>query len=454
METDPLSNILEHISSIAGSSALWYSIAVVLLLMTSALISGSETALFSITGAEREDFKHSKDPRERMIASLLERPDRLLATILIANNFVNIAIVLILEYLLRTYVDFGDNDILRVLISVVMTTFLLLLFGEVMPKVYATGNYLGASKMVVPIIKVMSVLLRVVSVPFLLLNKAMEKIFSHRTHNGHLSVDGLSQALEMTQDETNDEDDIRILEGIVSFGKTEAKQVMTPRTEVFSVADDCTFERLKRLILRQGYSRIPVYHGNPDCICGILYIKDLLAYLGEKDYQWQKMIRKPFFVPENRKIDDILVDFQEKKNHMAIVVDEYGGTSGLITMDDILEEIVGNISDEFDTESGDGYTREDENHFTFEGSTRLVDFYRILDLEADEEEMWEENKGEADTLAGLILERIGAFPKRGETITFMERYTFTVSAIDRKRIKEIKLEIAQETPATAEKEED
>ena len=229
---------------------------------------------------------------------------------------------------------------------------------------------------------------------------------------------------------------------------------MTPRTEVFSVADDCTFERLKRLILRQGYSRIPVYHGNPDCICGILYIKDLLAYLGEKDYQWQKMIRKPFFVPENRKIDDILVDFQEKKNHMAIVVDEYGGTSGLITMDDILEEIVGNISDEFDTESGEGYTREDENHFTFEGSTRLVDFYRILDLEADEEEMWEENKGEADTLAGLILERIGAFPKRGETITFMERYTFTVSAIDRKRIKEIKLEIAQETPATAEKEED
>ncbi|MBQ1969401.1 MAG: DUF21 domain-containing protein, partial [Flavobacteriales bacterium] len=300
MEADPLGNITDYIYTIASSSALWYSIAVILLLMTSALISGSETALFSITGAEKEEFKNSRDPRERMIASLLERPDRLLATILIANNFVNIAIVLILEYLLRTYVDFGDNDLLRVFISVVLTTFLLLLFGEVMPKVYATGNYIGASRMVAPIIKVMSFLLRIVSVPFLLLNKAMEKIFSYRTRTGHLSVDGLSQALEMTQDETEDDDDKRILEGIVSFGKTDAKQVMTPRTEVFSVADDCTFERLKRLILRQGYSRIPVYHGNPDCIRGVLYIKDLLAYLGERDYQWQKMIRTPFFVPENR----------------------------------------------------------------------------------------------------------------------------------------------------------
>jgi gliding motility-associated protein GldE len=258
----------------------------------------------------------------------------------------------------------------------------------------------------------------------------------------------------MTQDETEDDDDKRILEGIVSFGKTDAKQVMTPRTEVFSVADDCTFERLKRLILRQGYSRIPVYHGNPDCIRGVLYIKDLLAYLGERDYQWQKMIRTPFFVPENRKIDDILVDFQEKKNHMAIVVDEYGGTSGIITMDDILEEIVGNISDEFDTEGGDGYTRDDENHFTFEGSTRLVDFYRILDIDAEEEEMWEENKGEADTLAGFILEKNGAFPKRGETISVMERYTFTISAIDRKRIKEIKLEIAPATTSVTEGKED
>ena len=454
MEADPLGNITDYIYTIASSSALWYSIAVILLLMTSALISGSETALFSITGAEKEEFKNSRDPRERMIASLLERPDRLLATILIANNFVNIAIVLILEYLLRTYVDFGDNDLLRVFISVVLTTFLLLLFGEVMPKVYATGNYIGTSRMVAPIIKVMSFLLRIVSVPFLLLNKAMEKIFSYRTRTGHLSVDGLSQALEMTQDETEDDDDKRILEGIVSFGKTDAKQVMTPRTEVFSVADDCTFERLKRLILRQGYSRIPVYHGNPDCIRGVLYIKDLLAYLGERDYQWQKMIRTPFFVPENRKIDDILVDFQEKKNHMAIVVDEYGGTSGIITMDDILEEIVGNISDEFDTEGGDGYTREDENHFTFEGSTRLVDFYRILDIDAEEEEMWEENKGEADTLAGFILEKNGAFPKRGETISVMERYTFTISAIDRKRIKEIKLEIAPATTSVTEGKED
>lgn len=191
-------------------------------------------------------------------------------------------------------------------------------------------------------------ILRIFSAPFILFSRGLEKLFSHKSKST-LSVDNLSQALEMTSDEMDQADDKRILEGIVSFGKTEAKQVMTPRTEMFTISDDCPFERLKRLIVKQGYSRIPVYHENPDHITGVLYIKDLLAYLGEKDFLWQDLLREPFFVPENRKIDDILVDFQEKKNHLAVVVDEYGGTSGIISMDDILEEIVGNISDEFVT---------------------------------------------------------------------------------------------------------
>ena len=217
---------------------------------------------------------------------------------------------------------------------------------------------------------------------------------------------------------------------------------MTPRTEMFTISDDCPFERLKRLIVKQGYSRIPVYHENPDHITGVLYIKDLLAYLGEKDFLWQDLLREPFFVPENRKIDDILVDFQEKKNHLAVVVDEYGGTSGIISMDDILEEIVGNISDEFDDEEIP-YTKSDDAHFTFEGSVPLKDFYRILELDDETEKMFEDNKGDADSLAGFLLEINGAFPKRGQEIQF-GRYVFTVQSLDRKRIKQILLTIADE----------
>ena len=275
----------------------------------------------------------------------------------------------------------------------------------------------------------------------LLFSRGLEKLFSHKSKST-LSVDNLSQALEMTSDEMDQADDKRILEGIVSFGKTEAKQVMTPRTEMFTISDDCPFERLKRLIVKQGYSRIPVYHENPDHITGVLYIKDLLAYLGEKDFLWQDLLREPFFVPENRKIDDILVDFQEKKNHLAVVVDEYGGTSGIISMDDILEEIVGNISDEFDDEEIP-YTKSDDAHFTFEGSVPLKDFYRILELDDETEKMFEDNKGDADSLAGFLLEINGAFPKRGQEIQF-GRYVFTVQSLDRKRIKQILLTIADE----------
>lgn len=440
MDPDPLSRTTILLSGAIDTHAIIYIAVLIVLFMLSALMSGSETALFSLSKSEIEVFKNSSDSSERSIARLLARPERLLATILIANNFVNIGIVLIFEYLLRHYMVI-DNDIIRVLVSVVLTTFLLLLLGEVLPKVYATGNYKGFSRFAAGPMNFTVNILRIFSAPFILFSRGLEKLFSHKS-KPTLSVDNLSQALEMTSDEMDQADDKRILEGIVSFGKTEAKQVMTPRTEMFTISDDCPFERLKRLIVKQGYSRIPVYHENPDHITGVLYIKDLLAYLGEKDFLWQDLLREPFFVPENRKIDDILVDFQEKKNHLAVVVDEYGGTSGIISMDDILEEIVGNISDEFDDEEIP-YTKSDDAHFTFEGSVPLKDFYRILELDDETEKMFEDNKGDADSLAGFLLEINGAFPKRGQEIQF-GRYVFTVQSLDRKRIKQILLTIADE----------
>ena len=237
--------------------------------------------------------------------------------------------------------------------------------------------------------------------------------------------------------ELDEDGEKRILEGIVSFGKTEARAVMTPRTEMFTLADTCPFERVKSQIVKQGYSRIPVYHEDPDHIIGILYIKDLLGHLDKTDFAWQSLLRAPLFVPENRKIDDILVDFQEQKNHMAIVVDEYGGTSGILTMDDILEEIVGNISDEFDEEETP-YTQKDATHFLFEGHISLKDFYRAMDFDDRQEETFEAAKGEADSLAGFLLELSGDFPTRGQEIRF-GRYAFTVESIDRKRIRQISL---------------
>lgn len=436
MDPDPYCSPLLLFAENVDFHAIAYILLLILLFMVSALMSGSETALFSLSKSEIETFRSSRNPSEENVARLLEKPERLLATILIVNNFVNIGIVLIFEYLLRYYLVI-EHPVLRVVVSVVLTTFLLVLFGEVLPKVYATGNYKGFSRFASGPMTVVVSLMRIFSAPFMLLSRGLEKILARRPHET-LSVDNLSQALEMTAGGELDEDgEKRILEGIVSFGKTEARAVMTPRTEMFTLADTCPFDRLKSQIVKQGYSRIPVYHEDPDHIIGILYIKDLLGHLGKTDFAWQSLLRAPLFVPENRKIDDILVDFQEQKNHMAIVVDEYGGTSGILTMDDILEEIVGNISDEFDEEETP-YTQKDATNFLFEGHISLKDFYRAMDFDDRQEETFEAAKGEADSLAGFLLELSGAFPKRGQEIRF-GRYAFTVESIDRKRIRQISL---------------
>ena len=443
MDPDPYcSPLLLFIENI-DFHAIAYILILILLFVISALMSGSETAMFSLSKSEIETFRASRNASEQTAARLLDRPERLLATILIVNNFVNIGIVLIFEYLLRYYLVI-DNDILRVAVSVVLTTFLLLLLGEVLPKVYATSNYKAFSRVAASPMAVTVSLTRLFSAPFILLSRGLEKLLS-RHQPTTLSVDNLSQALEMTDEDDLDQNgEKRILEGIVSFGKTEARAVMTPRTQVFAIADNTPFERLKHQIVREGYSRIPVYRDDPDHITGILYIKDLLAHLDREDFAWQSLQRPPLFVPENRKIDDILVDFQEKKNHMAIVVDEYGGTSGILTMDDILEEIVGDISDEFDEEHTD-YVRKDDTHYLFEGSIPLRDFYRAMDFDDPAEERFEQSKGESDSLAGFLLELSGAFPQKGQKIRF-HRYVFTVESIDRKRIRKISLTLLPEDP--------
>ena len=441
LDPDPYCSPLLLFAENIDFHAIAYILSLVLLFAVSALMSGSETAFFSLSKSDIESFRSSREASEQTTARLLDRPERLLATILIVNNFVNIGIVLIFEYLLRYYVVI-ENDLLRVIVSVALTTFLLLLVGEVLPKVYATGNYKSFSRAAAAPMSLAVNLTRIFSAPLMLLSRGLEKLLA-RHKPSTLSVDNLSQVLEMTDEgDLDEEGEKRILEGIVSFGKTEARAVMTPRTQVFAVADNCPFERLKHQIVQQGYSRIPVYHDDPDHITGILYIKDLLAHLDTPGYAWQRLQRTPLFVPENRKIDDILVDFQEKKNHMAIVVDEYGGTSGILTMDDILEEIVGDISDEFDEEDAP-YTRKDDTHYLFEGNIPLRDFYRAVDFDDDIEQSFEQAKGESDSLAGFLLELNGAFPQKGQQINFLH-YTFTVEAVDRKRIRKIALALPDE----------
>lgn len=282
-------------------------------------------------------------------------------------------------------------------------------------------------------IQVLNVFLTPLSAPLIKLTSVVENKLGNKNNN--LSVERLSQALELTSSGATTKEEQKILEGIVSFGNTETVQIMKPRTDVCAISDDTLYEEVLKIILKNGYSRIPVYHENIDNIRGVLYAKDLLAYLDKKSFQWQKLLREPFFIPENKKLDDLLSEFQEMKKHLAIVVDEYGGTSGIVTLEDVIEEIVGDINDEFDDDDL-SYSKLDENNYIFEGKTTIKDFCRVL--EDDDEEKFEEAKGESETLAGFILEVSGKFPKKEEKINF-NKYMFTIEALDKKRIKQIKV---------------
>ena len=414
------------------------SVAVILLLICSALISGSEVAYFSLGPAEIGEIEGKEDKSIGILRNLLERPKRLLATILIANNFINVAIVILSTYLSDLLIDHSLSEVTQFLIQVVVVTFLLLLLGEVIPKVYANKKPLSLAKFIAQPLYYIRGILTPISGVLVNSTNFIDKRIKKRGHN--ISVDELSQALELTSDEYGKDEEQKILEGIVKFGNTEVKQVMTSRVDVVSLDENLTFNEVIDTILEAGFSIIPVHKESFDNILGVLYIKDVLPHLNKEKFDWLKIIRKPFFVPENKKIDDLLKEFQTRKTHLAIVVDEYGGSSGIISLEDILEEIVGEISDEFDDEDL-VYSKLDEFNYVFEGKTPLNDMYRVLNIEGED---FEAEKGESETMAGFVLELFGKIPKKNEKLRFNE-YQITIEAADKRMVKRIKLTFPKET---------
>lgn len=415
----------------------------VMLLFCSALISGAEVALFGLSLTEINSIEEQKTPQGDILVKLLERPKKLLATILIANNAINIGIVLLFnsigDTLFSNITKVLFNVVsLRFLLEVVVATFLILMFGEILPKVYANRNRLIFSHFMAYPLRFLDLVFTPISLPMrsgtiFLYNKLGKEKSS-------LSVDHLSQALELTSDGDTTKEEQKILEGIVSFGNTDTKQVMRPRIDIFSLNDQMKFLEVLEEIKKNGYSRIPVFSENIDNVMGVLYVKDLLPYLDRKSFNWLTLIREPYFVPENKKLDDLLAEFQAKKNHLAVVVDEYGGTSGIVTLEDIIEEIVGDISDEFDDEDLI-FSKLDDLNYVFEGKTTLKDFYRVVKIE--DESYFEDQKGESETIAGFLLEIAGSFPKRGEEVLFKD-YRFVVESLDKKRLKQIKVTLPHE----------
>lgn len=396
------------------------------LLLCSAMVSASEVAFFSLSPSQ---LKALKEKGNEKALNLQRKPERLLATILISNNFVNVGIVIISTYLVNSLFNFTYYPVLGFIIQVVVVTFIILLVGEIMPKLYANRQQLKTITIMTGPLTVLSKILKPLS---MLLIKSTSIINDKINKNDQISIDQLSKALELTQDsDINQEKDI--LEGIVRFGNIDAMDIIRPRINVIAIDASSSYQEVKELIKEHGYSRLPVYEENLDNITGILYVKDLLQHLDESaNFQWQKLVRPAYFIPENKKINDLLKEFQHKKVHMAIVVDEYGGTTGIITMEDIIEEIVGDIQDEYD-EQEIVYTRNKEGAYIFEASTLLNDFYKITGIE---ENAFEEIEGDADTLAGLILEIKGELPQKDEIIVY-HGHQFKILEVDNRRIKKI-----------------
>ncbi|MBL7941370.1 MAG: gliding motility-associated protein GldE [Flavobacteriales bacterium] len=430
-----------YITLVIQWSAVWIPLVVMLvLLVCSAMISSSEVAFFSLSPSQREQLSLDSSRSGRYILDLLEKPDRqtaprrLLATILIVNNLVNIAIVLLSTQVAEVFLaHYQLAEWIEFLINVVLITFLLVMFGEVIPKLYATGHNLNTARlMALPVL----VLQRIFS-PLSRLLIATSQLFERRVQNkgSSISVDDLGHALELTANDERSDEEHRILEGIVSFGAKDVGQIMTPRMDIAALSVDESFEDVLKFIRDKGYSRIPVYRESIDKIEGFLFIKDLLPHLSDSAFDWTTLLKMPFFVPEHKKIDDLLQQFQKEKVHLAIVVDEYGGTSGLVTLEDILEEVVGDIRDEFDDDDDVRYSRLDDRNIVFEGKIALVDFYKILDTDF---EIFENARGDNSTLGGFIVEQAGRIPGKGEQIHF-EGFLFTIEAADQRRIKRIKV---------------
>ena len=407
---------------------------ITILLFCSALISGAEVALFSLSQKDIDETLQENNSKGKIISELLEKPKKLVATLLVANNFINISIVLLFSLVGKTIFSVVTAPLLKFILEVLTAAFLILLFGQVLPKVYASRNNIKFAKLIVYPIAFLDKLLSPISLPMRAATIYLHNKLAKQKTN--FSVDQLSQALELTASDETSTEEQKILEGIVSFGNTDTRQVMSPRIDIFALEIDETFAVICPKIIEKGYSRIPVYRDNIDQIEGVLYVKDLLPHINTNEFDWKSLLREPFFVPENKKLDNLLKDFQSMKSHLAIVVDEYGGTSGLVSLEDVIEEIVGDISDEFD-DKHINFSQIDDKNYLFEGKINLKDFYRIIDVD---EELFEIKKGEAETLAGFILEILGNFPKKNQKISF-ENCVFTVEAVDQKRVKQIKVTI-------------
>lgn len=403
-----------------------------ILLIFSGFASGSEIAFFSLSPQDISELEPEKNSTDAKIQMLREDSERTLATILITNNFVNVTIIMLCNYVFSRIIDFGNTVWLQILCITVLLTFLLLLFGEIMPKIYARQNSLAYCRRITGPLLIMRKLFWPIETLLLHGGILAEKVVPQENHI--LSVDDLEQALELTdKDEIKEEQSM--LQGIIRFGDETAKEVMTSRQDVVDLDIKSSFQEVLNCIVENNYSRIPVYQDNSDNIRGVLYIKDLLPHLSKPaSFRWQSLIRPPYFVPETKKIDDLLREFQDNKVHIAIVVDEFGGTSGIVTLEDILEEIVGEINDEYDEEEKN-YTKINRNTYVFEGKTLLTDFCKILDV-TDEE--FEEVEGDADTLAGLLLELKGDFPVVHEKFNY-KNYQFEILKIEERRIAKIKV---------------
>ncbi|MEM9078724.1 MAG: gliding motility-associated protein GldE [Bacteroidota bacterium] len=418
-------------------------IVLLVLLCFSALISGAEVALFGLSQTDLGELEEEDEAKGLVIGNLLDKPKKLLATILITNNAINIGIVLLFSSIGNTLFAKIDQTLfgivpVRFLLEVIVATFLILMFGEILPKIYANRNKKQFSKLMSRPLRALSVVLTPFSSPMSSATVFLQERLGRQKSN--FGVDHLSQALELASEGDTTKEEKKILEGIVTFGNTDTKQVMRPRIDIFALNEEMKFLEVITEIKKNGYSRIPVFSESMDNVLGVLYVKDLLPYLERRTFNWMSLIREPYFVPENKKLDDLLLEFQEKKNHLAVVVDEYGGTSGIVTLEDIIEEIVGDISDEFDDEDLI-FSKLDDFNYVFDGKTALKDFYRVVKIEDEEE--FENNKGESETIAGFVLEISGSFPKRGEKVMF-GNYQFIVESLDKKRLKRIKVTLPNE----------
>ena len=409
-----------------------------LLLVTSALISSSETSFFSLRPADIEDLESRSDAKSRLVLKLREKPKTLLATILIGNNFVNVTITLLATYIVSEMFDMAHHPLAAFLMEVVVITSLVLIIGEITPKILAAKKPVKLSRFMARPLQVMITLFKPLSKLLVNSTSFMDKHLEKK--KSEITIDDLSTAVDIATEAATPPEEKKMLKGIATFTEKEVSSVMKPRIDIIAVTFDMPFQDMLATVIRSGFSRIPVYEESLDNINGILYVKDLLPYLDAQSYEWQKLIRPAFFVPENRKINDLFQDFREKKIHIAIVVDEYGGTSGLITMEDIIEEIVGDINDEFDNvKQEQHYTKLDENTYLFKAQTSIVDFCKIFNVS---ENYFEPMQGEADTLAGLVLEIEGRIPEVGFSFN-VEKFNFEITDADSRKIIQIKVKVME-----------